>query len=212
MKKVFVSSLALVFAMGALAGCGMRPEEEEYLQVIGEYEQPMPDAGFRLNLSYNGPLEMRKKFMVWADSLQKQVPGMMLTNESIFVNYMPEQMGQEKIRPEMFQTSVTYNINVPDSATYSRIMQDALAHHFPFSVNVSGTFVDPSRRADVQQELLEQAVENARAKLRFLNGGEEGYEIVSVEELDNVQPYGPDYYDFNRRMVSRVKVKARLND
>lgn len=27
--------------------------------------------------------------------------------------------------------------------------------------------------------------------------------------MDNTVPYGPEYNDFNRRMVSRLRVKAR---
>ena len=211
MKKLHVWVLALLAGAATLSGCQVRgEEEEEYLEVIGEYEQTMPDAGYRLNLSYNGPMSMRQQFMQWADSLQQEVPNMVLTNENIYINYMPEQMGQEKIRPGMFQSSVSYNVTVPDSATYGRIMRDALRHNFPFNVNVSGTFVDPAKRQELQRDLMQKAMENARAKLDFLSEGERAYEIVGVEELDNNQPYGPEYYDFNRRMVSRVKVKARL--
>lgn len=102
----------------------MRDEaQEDYLEVIGEHEQSMPDAGYRLNLCYNGPMGMRNKFMEWADSLRKQVPDMVLTSENIYIHYMPEQIGQEKIRPEIYQTSVSYNITVADSAMYGRIMQ-----------------------------------------------------------------------------------------
>ncbi|MFD3001596.1 SIMPL domain-containing protein [Pontibacter toksunensis] len=211
MKQVHVWVLVLLAGFGTLSSCQVRDEEkEDYLEVIGEHEQTMPDAGYRLNLSYNGPMGMRNEFMEWADSLQKQVPNMVLTSENIYIHYMPEQMGREKIKPEMYQTSVSYNITVADSAMYGRIMQDVLRHNFPFSVNVSGTVIDPAKRQQVQQELMQQALENAKAKLNFLSPGEGSYKIVGVEEMDNTVPYGPEYNDFNRRMVSRVKVKARL--
>ncbi|AKD05352.1 hypothetical protein PKOR_22760 [Pontibacter korlensis] len=208
MRKLNVWVLVALLGLGTLSACETRSstEEENYLQVIGEYEQSMPDAGYRLNLSYNGPMNMRARFTRWADSLQQVVPSMVLTSDNTYLNYMPEQMGQEKIKPSMFQTSVSYNIVVPDSATYGRIIQSALDHKFPFNVNVSGTFVEPERK----QELMQKAMENARVKLNFLSGGAGSYEIVGVEELDNIQPMGPEYYEFNRKMVSRVKVKARL--
>ncbi|GAB3831206.1 hypothetical protein GCM10028895_48280 [Pontibacter rugosus] len=139
LASLFVSILS-VSSCSTPAG-----QEENYLHVIGEYEQPMPDAGFRLNLSYNGPMDMRQKFNKWADSLRHEVPSMVRTNENIYLNYMPEQMGK-KVNPNMFQTSVTYNIIVPDSATYGRIMQDALDHRFSFNVNVSSTFIDDAQR------------------------------------------------------------------
>ncbi|GAB3529759.1 hypothetical protein GCM10027443_09530 [Pontibacter brevis] len=211
MKKVNIWVLVLLAGFGALSSCQHRDEaQEDYIEVIGEHEQAMFDAGYRLNLSYNGPMDMRSKFMQWADSLQKQVPSMVLTSENIYLHYMPEQMGQEKIRPEMYQTSVSYNITVADSVMYGRIMQDVLRHKFPFSVNVSGTVLDPARRQQVQQELMQKALQNAKAKLGFLGKGEGSYRIVGVEELDNTVPYGPEYNDFNRRMVARLKVKARL--
>lgn len=147
MKQVHVWVLALLAGFGTLSSCQVRDDaQEDYLEVIGEHEQSMPDAGYRLNLSYNGPMSMRSEFMEWADSLQKQVPGMVLTSENIYIHYMPEQMGREKIRPEMYQTSVSYNVTVADSAMYGRIMQDVLRHNFPFSVNVSGTVLDPAKR------------------------------------------------------------------
>ncbi len=209
--NVWVCSALL--GLGALSSCETRSaaEEENYLQVIGEYEQQMPEAGYRLNLSYNGPMHMRPAFTRWADSLQQVVPSMVLMNDNTYLNYMPEQMGQEKIRPGMFQTSVTYNLVVPDSATYGRIIQSALDHNFPFNMNVTGTFVEPERKQELQQELMQKALENAKAKLNFLSG-EKKYEVVGVEELDNMQPYGPEYYEFNRKMLARVKVKARLSD
>ncbi|WP_181885107.1 SIMPL domain-containing protein [Pontibacter diazotrophicus] len=211
MKNVCVWVLAMLAGFGTLSSCQVHDEaQEDYLEVIGEHERSMPDAGYRLNLSYNGPMGMRDKFMEWADSLQKQVPNMVLTSENIYIHHMPEQMGQEKIRPEMYQTSVSYNITVADSAMYGRIMQDVLRHNFPFSVNVSGTVLDPDKRQQVQQELMQQALDNAKAKLNFLSNGEDSYRIVGVEELDNTVPYGPEYNDFNRRMVARLKVKARL--
>ncbi|GHA79801.1 hypothetical protein GCM10007389_37550 [Pontibacter akesuensis] len=186
-------------------------QEDDYLQVIGEAEMPMDEAGYRLNLSYNGPMHIRHKFAAWADSLAKELPGMALINESVYMNYMPEEIGKQKLRPDMFQTSVSYNVTVPDSATYGRIVRDALAHQFPFNLNVSGTFVEEAKRGQLQQELMAQALENAKAKLNSLSGGAGAYKIVGIEELDSNQPYGPEYYDFNRKMVSRVKVKARLN-
>jgi len=212
MKKLHVWVLALVAGVGSLGSCQMRNEaEEESLQVIGEHEQLVPEAGYRLNLSYFGPLSGRQRFMAWADSLQKVMPHMVLTNESMnIMNYMPEQMGQEQIKPGMFQSNVSYNILVPDSATYGRITRDALRHNFPFNVNVTGTFVDPGKRQELQRKLMQQALENAKAKLDFLSGGR-SYEIIGVEELDTNQPYGPEYYEFNRKMAARIKVKARLD-
>ena len=204
--------LACLLGAATLSGCQTRTAatEEDYLQVIGEYERPMPEAGYRLTLSYNGPMTMRHEFIRWADSLQQKVPSMLLTNDNTYLNYMPEQMGKEKIKPAMFQTSMTYNIVVPDSATYGRIIRSALNHRFPFNMNVSGTVVEPEQKQKLQQELMQKALDNAKAKLNFLSGGEGKYEIVSIEEMDNMQPFGPEYYEFNRKMASRVKVKARL--
>ncbi|WP_266202334.1 SIMPL domain-containing protein [Pontibacter kalidii] len=212
MKRLNLWVLSALLGVGTLSSCQTRSaaEEEDYLQVIGEYEQQMPEAGYRLSLSYNGPMRLRPAFTRWADSLQQVVPSMVLTNDNTYLHYMPEQMGQEKIKPGMFQTSLTYNMVVPDSAAYGRIIQSALDHNFPFNMNVTGTFVEPERKQELQQELMQKAMENARTKLNFLSGGADKYKIVGVEELDNLQPYGPEYYEFNRKMVSRVKVKARL--
>ena len=210
MKKVCVWVLALLASVVALGSCDMRGTAgEDYLEVIGEAEQTMPDAGYRLNLSYNGPMSMRAKFSAWADSLQQKVPGMVLTSDNIYINYMPEQMGQEKITPNMMQSSISYNILAADSAMYGRILRDMLRRNIPFSLNIAGTFLDQEQRRQVQQKLMQEALEHARAKLGFLAGGEGDYEIVGVEEMDNTVPYGPEYNDFNRRVVSRLKVKAR---
>ena len=210
MKKVNVWVLALLAGVGTLGGCDMRGNAgEDYLEVIGEAEQTMPDAGYRLNLSYNGPMNMREKFSTWADSLQKEVPSMVLTSDNIYINYMPEQMGQEKITPNMMQSSISYNILAADSAMYGRILRDMLRRNIPFSLNIAGTFLDQEQRRQVQQELMQEALQHAKAKLGFLAGGEGKYEITGVEEMDNTVPYGPEYNDFNRRMVSRLKVRAR---
>ncbi|WP_161890971.1 ATP-binding protein [Pontibacter russatus] len=210
MKKVSVWVLALLAGVGALGSCDMRSNAgENYLEVIGEAEQTMPDAGYRLNLSYNGPVSLRDKFSAWADSLQREVPGMVLTSDNIYINYMPEQMGQQKITPNMMQSSISYNILAADSAMYGRILRDMLRRNIPFSLNISGTFLDQEQRRKVQQQLMQQALAHAKAKLGFLADGEGKYEIVGVEEMDNTVPYGPEYNDFNRRVVSRLKVKAR---
>lgn len=210
MKKVCVWVLALLASVVALGSCDMRSNAgEDYLEVIGEAEQNMPDAGYRLNLSFNGPMSMRAKFSAWADSLQQEVPNMVLTSDNIYINYMPEQMGQEKITPNMMQSSISYNILAADSAMYGRILRDMLRRNIPFSLNIAGTFLDQEQRQKVQQELMQQALAHAKAKLGFLAGGEGKYEIVGVEEMDNTVPYGPEYKDFNRRVVSRLKVKAR---
>ncbi|MCC9138612.1 hypothetical protein ACFSKU_03015 [Pontibacter silvestris] len=79
-----------------------------------------PEGGYRLNLSYNGPLDMRNQFITWVDSLQQKVPSMVKMNENIYVNYMPEQMGR-KVNKNMFQTSVSYNLIVQDSSMYDSI-------------------------------------------------------------------------------------------
>ncbi len=212
MKKMNAWVLAALLGAATLSGCQTRTAnpEEDYLQVIGEFEQPMPEAGYRLSLTYNGPMNLRQEFIHWADSLREEVPSMMLTNDNTYFNYMPEQMAKEKIKPSMFQTSMTYNIVVPDSATYGRIIQSVLDNGFPFNLNVSGTFVEPAEKQKLQQELMQKALDNAKAKLNFLSGGEGKYEIVGIEEMDNMQPYGPEYYEFNRKMASRVKVRARL--
>ena len=114
----------------------------------------------------------------------------------------------------MYQVGVTYIVNVADSATYDQLAKDLLKRNIPFSLNMMGTFIDPKKKLALQQTILAKALDNAKAKLDFLKGGRPGstYEIVSIEEMDNLQPYGPDYYDFNRRLAARVKVKARLID
>ncbi|WP_242920266.1 hypothetical protein [Pontibacter liquoris] len=182
---------------------------DNYLQVIGEYEQQLPGAGYRLNLSYNGPVAMRHAFVAWADSLQNKVPDMVKSNESIYVNYMPGQTGMH-IRKDMYQTNITYILTVADSSLYAHLTQDLLRRNFPFTINVVGAALDPAKKLAVQQHMLEQALVNARAKLGFLAGKEHLYKITSIEELDNTMPYGPEYYDFNRKMISRVKVRATL--
>lgn len=215
MKKMHLWLLALAGSATLLAGCGQRDladDDDHYLEVIGEYDQVTPDAGYKLNLSYNGPMEMRQKFQTWVDSLQQELPTMVKTNDNIYLNYMPEQMGK-RVTPNMYQVGVTYMVNVADSATYQRIADQLLKRNIPFSLNMMGTFIDPAQKAKLQQELLGKALENAKTKLDFLKGDtSRTYEIVSVEELDNVAPYGPEYYEFNRRMMARVKVKARLNE
>ncbi|HEY4650739.1 MAG TPA: SIMPL domain-containing protein [Pontibacter sp.] len=214
MKKMSLWVLALAGSATFSTGCQQQhtTDDERYLEVIGEYDQATPDAGYKLNLSYNGPMEMRQKFQVWADSLQKELPGMVKTNDNIYLNYMPEQMGK-RITKDMYQVGVTYLVNVADSATYQRIADDLLKRNVPFSLNMMGTFIDPAKKIAVQKEILAKALDNAKAKLDFLKAdNNKTYEIVSIEELDNIQPYGPDYYDFNRRMVARVKVKARLSN
>ncbi|WP_347156736.1 SIMPL domain-containing protein [Pontibacter chitinilyticus] len=211
MKERTLVLLALACSLTAFSSCTTRQSDagENYLQVIGEYEQQMPEAGYRLNLSYNGPVAKRDQFVTWADSLQRKVPNMVKTNENIFINYMPEQMGQ-KIKPDMYQTSVTYMLTVEDSTLYGQIAKDLLRRNIPFSINVMGTFLNPSQKIKLQETMMEQALQNARTKLSFLAGKGRKYEIIGVEELDNTAPYGPEYYDFNRKMVSRIKVKARL--
>lgn len=178
--------------------------------MIGEYEQTSPEAGYRLNLSYNGPLSMKMKFQGWADSLQQQYPSMVKMNENIFVNYMPEQMGK-KMRDGMFQAGVSYNLDLADTVAYNQITREALKRQFPFNVHVSGTYMNPDQRTQAQKEMIGKAVENARIKIEFLNQtANRAYQIISIEELEATPPFGHDYYDFNRRMIARVKVKARL--
>lgn len=213
MKRLFKNALLICLAAVFFSACDQKAvgEEERYLQVIGEYEQAMPDGGFRLNLSYNGPMSLRKKFDTWADSMQKVLPGMVKTNDNIYINYMPEQMGK-KITDDMFQVGVGYNLTVADSTTYSQITKDLLRQNIPFSLNMTGAFVEPGKKVGIQKEMLQKAIENAKVKLDFLKGDSSStYEIISIEELDNQQPYGPDYYDYNRRMATRVKVRAQLN-
>ena len=59
--------------------------------------------------------------------------------------------------------------------------------------------------------MLQQALNDAKIKLSFLAGQDRTYEIIGIEELDNTTPYGPEYYDFNRRKMARIRVKARLD-
>lgn len=89
------------------------------------------------------------------------------------------------------------------------MLRDMLRRNIPFNLNIAGTYLDQAKRRQVQQELMQEALAHAKTKLSFLANGGEKYEIVGVEEMDNTVPYGPEYHDFNRRMVSRVKVKAR---
>lgn len=212
MRKTYLWLIALAGSATLLAGCQQRTtaDDEHYLEVIGEHEQVTPDAGYRLNLSYNGPMEMRQKFDVWIDSLQKELPGLVKTSDNIYLNYMPEQMGKRPTR-DMYQVGVSYMVSVTDSATYNRLAQDLLKRNIPFGLNMMGTFISPDKKAALQQQMLGKAVDNAKSKLNFLKtDNNQAYEIVSIEELDNLPPFGHDYYEINRRMVKRVKVKARL--
>lgn len=215
MRRIYTCVLVLLVSPILLVSCEQQENsktEENYLEVIGEYDEVTSDAGYRLTLSYNGPMSMRAKFQAWADSVQKVLPGMVKTNDNIYINYMPEQMNK---RPssDMFQVGVTYIVNVSDSAAYDNLAKDMLKRNMPFSLNMTGTFMDPNKKLAFQQKLLSKAVDNAKAKLDFLKASlEKKYEIISIMELDNLQPYGPEYYDFNRRMGARVKVKARLLD
>jgi hypothetical protein len=212
MKKFVKGVLLILWSAVIVAGCEPMAEksESQYLEVIGEHDETTPDVGYRLNLSYNGPMQLREKFQMWADSVQKIFPGMVKTNDNIYINYIPEQMGK-RIRPEMYQVGVTYMLSVSDSATYTRMANDLLKRNIPFSLNMMGTFIEPEKRLAMQKAMLGKALENAKAELDFLKGDpDKTYEIVSIEEMDNIQPYGPDYYDFNRRMVARLKVRARL--
>lgn len=215
MKKVSWNAAVLLAGLLAFGSCDTRrpaTEGEEYIEVIGEYEAALPEAGFRLNLSFNGPLDLRDRFQQWADSLQQVTPGMVKVNDNIFLNYMPEQMGR-KISRSQYQVGVTYTLQVEDSAAYNRITRDLLSRNLPFQLNVTGSYLEPERKAKLQQEMMQQALANARQKLDFLNSDTtRTYEIVSVEELDQTAPYGPEYYEYNRRAVSRLKVKARLKD
>jgi len=216
MKRIYTWAFILFGCATILVSCEERDNkttEDNYLEVIGEYDEVTPDAGYRLTLSYNGPMSMRDKFQVWADSMRRVLPGMVKTNDNIYLHYMPEQMSK---RPssDMYQVGVTYMVNVADSATYDQLAKDMLKRKIPFSLNMTGTFIEPSKKLALQQKILAKAVDNAKAKLDFLKDGRPGstYEIVSIEELDNLQPYGPDYFDFNRRMAARVRVKARIID
>lgn len=212
MKKLIENVFPLMLLAGMLAGCNSQAtqENERYLEVIGEHEQSVTDGGYRLNLSYNGPMSMRKKFDSWADSMQNKIPDMVKINDNIYINYMPEQM-DKKITDNMFQVGVGYNLTVDDSTAYSRITQDLLKQNIPFSLNMTGAYIEPEKKLAIRKEMLQKAIDNAKAKLDFLKGDGAGtYEIIAIEELDNQMPYGPDYYDYNRRMATRVKVKARL--
>ncbi|WP_242927254.1 SIMPL domain-containing protein [Pontibacter vulgaris] len=212
MKKNLLLALIFITSIGLLSSCETRnsTSEDNYIEVIGEYEQPAPDAGYRLNLSYNGPISLRPRFQKWADSLQQQFPSMTKMNENIFLNYMPEQMGKN-INRNMYQIGVSYNLTVSDTASYNRITREALKRNIPFNLNVTGSFIEPGKRLAVQKEMLQKAIENAKSKIETLKGTpEKKYVIVSMEEIDSSVPYNPEYYDFNRRMVARIKVKARL--
>ncbi len=215
MKKMQLWLLAVSGSATILVSCQVREtseDEKHFIEVIGEHEQVTPDAGYRLNLSYNGPMKQRAEFQSWADSVKKVFPEMMKVNDNIYMNYMPEQTGKP-IKPEMYQVGITYMISVEDSAAYGQLTDDLLKHNIPFNLNMTGTFVNPQDRLKLQKQLLAKAVENAKAKLDFLKGSDDRtYEIISIEELDNMQPYGPEYYEYNRRMASRVRVKARLLD
>lgn len=206
-KKDFGVIAFVAFIM--LNGCDIRNTDQEYIEVIGEAETQTPEAGYRLNLSYNGPLDLRSHFAEWIDSLQQRVPSMVKMNDNIYVNYMPEQMGKN-INKDMFQTSVSYNLIVSDSSMYNRITKDLLKRNLPFNVNVSGTVFEPEKKVALQNELLQQALNNAKAKLANLTQDGRKYEVVGIEELDSKQPFGPEYYDYNRVMIERVKVKAKI--
>jgi hypothetical protein len=211
MKKRPIPILALALGLLALGSCQQKTDhEDKYFEVIGEYEQQTPEAGYRLNLSYNGPIDKRDEFVAWADSLKQKVPNMVKTNEGIFVNYMPEQAGK-KIRKDMYQTNVTYLLTVADSTLYGQLTKDLLKRDFAFNINVMGVYLDPASKAKLQQDMMQKALDNAKTKLDFLTGKDRAYEIVSIEELDNNTPYGPEYYDYNRKMVARLKVKAELD-
>ena len=213
MRKLHINILFLGLAASVFSACDNRISEtdEKYLQVIGEYEQTTPDGGYRLVLSYNGPVSTRNNFQYWADSLQKVMPEMVKTNDNIYINYMPEQMGKT-ISDNMYQVGVSYNLIVKDSATYNSISKDLLTRQIPFSLNMTGSFIGPEKKEAMQQEMMQKAIANAKAKLDFLKGDSaKTYEIIAIEELDSNQPFGPEYYDYNRRMVVRIKVKARLN-
>ncbi|MHA6248296.1 SIMPL domain-containing protein [Pontibacter sp. CAU 1760] len=205
--------LLLMLCLAGLGSCRQYSDEQgHYLEVIGEAEQAMPEAGYKLNLFYNGPLPMRNQFRQWADSLQKQVPSMMLTSDNIFFNHMPGMEVNQPSSPDRMQSSMSFNILVTDSAMYSRILQDLVRRQLPFNLNVNGTYLEPKKRQELMQQLLQKSVDDAKTKLRYLAPKGADFEIVSITELDNTVPYGPEYNDFNRRMVSRVKVNARLKN
>lgn len=212
MKKQLLSFVLVMIILG-LCSCTKAETEpqQDYLEVIGEAEMITPEAGYKLNLTYNGPMEMRNSFVTWADSIQQKLPGMIKTSENIYLNHIPEQTSR-RINKSMYQTSVTYLLNVEDSTLFASITQDLLNRNIPFNLNVMGTFMKPEQKARLQQNLMKQALVNAKTKLDFLNTAERAYSITQVEELDNTVPYGPEYYDYNRKMIARVKVKARLHD
>lgn len=212
MKKKYWAMLSLMAGLAFLSSCDSRSShsKEEYLEVIGEYEGTMPEGGFRLNLSFNGPLDMRNKFQVWADSMQQITPGLMKINDNIYLNHMPEQTGRNFNRSH-YQVGVTYSLQVPDSVMYNRVTEDLFRRNLPFQLNVAGSILTSERKTALQQELMEKALANARKKLDFLSSGSNrSYEIVGIEELDQNAQFGPEYYEYNRRVISRLKVKARL--
>jgi len=215
MKKTYRIMLALVTGLALLSSCESRrpgATTEEYLEVIGEYEGTVPEGGFRLNLTFNGPLDLRDRFQAWADSLQKVTPGMLKLNDNIFINYMPEQIGR-RISKSQFQVGVTYSLQVADTASYNRITRDLFRRNLPFHLNVTGSYQNPEQKAALQQEMMQQALANAKKKLDFLSSGSNrSYEIVGIEELDYAAPFGPEYFEYNRRALSRLKVKARLTE
>lgn len=210
MKKLPHLCFGLLAGVALLIGCRPAESDGNYLEVIGEYEQPSPEAGYRLNLAYNGPLSQREGFEKWVDSVQQKVPGLVKISENIYVNYMPEEMGRKPTRSDL-QTSISYMLNASDSTLYNRLANDLLKSNLPFSLNVMGTYLDPATKTKLQQDLMQKALANARQKIESITGEGATYQIVQIEELDNTVPYGPEYYDFNRRMVSRIKVKARLD-
>lgn len=212
MKRRYLYTSILAAGLAMFASCDARRDDarEEYIQVIGEHDENLPEGGFRLNLTFNGPLDMRDRFQVWADSLQRVTPGMLKLNDNIYINHMPEQMGR-KISRSQYQVGVTYSLQVADSAAYNRITRDLFSRNLPFHLNVTGSSLEPERKAALQQEMMQQALKNAQQKLDFLSN-KRAYEIVSIEELDQAAPYGPEYYEYNRRAVSRVKVKALLKE
>ncbi|MCC9138613.1 hypothetical protein ACFSKU_03020 [Pontibacter silvestris] len=84
-----------------------------------------------------------------------------------------------------------------------------LKRSLPF-INVSRIFFDPDQKTALQHELMQKALSNAKAKLSSLTQDGHKYEIVGIQELDSKLPYGPEHYDYNRVVVERVRVKARL--
>jgi hypothetical protein len=212
MRKHNLVNLFLVIGFLVFTSCQTSDREidEEYMEVIGEAEQQTPNAGYKLNLSYNGPAKFRNKFIKWADSVQQHIPSMVKVNEGIYMNLPPEQMGK-KITTDMFQTSISYLLTVTDSSIYNKLTEDILKKNISFNLNIIGTFLSPEQKSELHRDMFRKAMESAEAKLEFINKTGRGYEIVGVEELDNTTPYGPDYYDFNRRMIVRLKVKARLD-